>query len=332
MNLHPNRWSPTSTSSRTGSRSSRLLAYDDREIVSVDLKGNVTPLGAPRRSYGGGGVQVAPDGQRLAVAIRTLDEVGVWLYDLSRGQLAPLQRSGEAYHPTWAPDSQRVVFGWIEDGRPALAMQAADGIGKPQVIAAARLFPSSFSHPDGRTLLTVRYRDIVRVTIDGPANATVERLTETPPIQVWPDLSPDGRWLAYASDESGRFEVQVRRYPALDVVEQVSIGGGESPAWHPAGSELFFVTLEDSAGKRRMMASTLESTSPLRFGRPRPLFQFDPRELTLRCVPIRCFDVDPSGSSFYATRTVPTPPPPPVTHVNIVLNWVEQLKAIAPSR
>jgi eukaryotic-like serine/threonine-protein kinase len=310
-----------------------VLGYPERELVRVDLEGNVTPLGAPRRSYVGG-VQVAPDGRRLAVTIRTLDEVGVWLYDLSRGQLAPLQRSGEAWtSPLWTPDSQRVVFRWLDGGRYVLVARAADGTGKPQVISAGGTqVPSSFT-PDGRHLVAaVRGGDLVRVTTDDPG-ATVDRLMETPHTdEYWGYLSPDGRWLAYGSNESGRFEVYVRPYPALDAVEQVSIDGGVSPAWHPGGAALFFLTLPDSAGKRWMMKSALESTPRLRFGHPRPLFSHDPREVVWYCFPLRCFDVDPSGSSFYAARLVSQPPPPPVTHVNIVLNWVEQLKAKAPSR
>jgi hypothetical protein len=96
----------------------------------------------------------------------------------------------------------------------------------------------------------VRDGDIVTVTIGGPAGATLEALMETPQVEFWPQLSLDGRWLAYGSNESGRFGVHVRPYPALGAGEQVSIGGGESPAWHPAGSELFFVTLADSASSR----------------------------------------------------------------------------------
>jgi eukaryotic-like serine/threonine-protein kinase len=307
-----------------------LPEYEDMEVVRVDVKGNVMSLDAPRRSYGSN-VRIAPDGRRLALVFRTLEEHGVWLYDPSGGQLAPLQRSGEAGGPIWTPDSTRVVSRWLEDGRAALVVQAADGIGRPQVIEAGRLLPFSFT-PDGRTLIGVRSGDVVSVTLDGPADATVETLMETPQTEMWPELSPDGRWLAYASNESGRFEVYVRPYPALDAVQQVSIDGGESPAWHPTGSELFFLAPEDSAGKRWMMASTLESTSPLRFGRPRRFFQFDSREVRLRCVVSRCFDVAPSGSAFYAMRSVPQPPPPPVTHVSIVQNWVEQLKAKAPSR
>jgi eukaryotic-like serine/threonine-protein kinase len=309
-----------------------LLAYPDRELVRIDLEGNVTPLGAPHRSYGVY-VRVAPDGRRLAVNIAALDEVGVWLYDLGRGQLAPLQRSGEAWGPLWTPDGQRVVFRWLEDGQDVLVVQTANSPEKARVVAAGGTLvsPSSFT-PDGRTLIALRGEDIVTVTVDGRAGSTVETLMETPQLERWPELSPDGRWLAYGSNESGRFEVYVRPYPALDAVEQVSISGGGSPAWHPAGSELFFLSLDDSEGKRWMMASRLQSASPLRFGHPRPLFSFNPRELPLSCTPYRCFDVDRSGSSFYTSRTVPMPPPLPVTHVNIVQNWVQQLKARVPSR
>jgi hypothetical protein len=125
--------------------------------------------------------------------------------------------------------------------------------------------------------------------------------------------------------------VYVQQYPGPGPAEQVSIDGGESPAWHPNGRELFYLSLPDLAGKRRMMAVDFEAGSPPRIGTPRRLFEFDPREISLIGVPVQGYDVAADGQRFYAVQARPSPPPPVVTHINLVLNWVEELKAKVPA-
>ena len=149
-------------------------------------------------------------------------------------------------------------------------------------------------------------------------------------------FSPDGRWLAYASDSSGRWEVYVRPYPGAGPAQRVSIDGGGGPAWHPGGRELFFLSepLESGAtagGQLRMMVVDFVPGSPPRIGRPRVLFAFDPRELNARCSPLRCYDVSRDGDRFYMFQTRSLPPRVTVKHVNLILNWFEELKAKVPA-
>jgi serine/threonine-protein kinase len=153
---------------------------------------------------------------------------------------------------------------------------------------------------------------------------------ETPAGEKWPLLSPDGEWLAYASDATGRFEVFVRPYPAPGRVEPVSGEGGSNPVWRPDGRELFF--LAPAGGKRRMMAVDFVPGSPPRIGQPHILFEFDPRDLNFDCTPVRCYEVSPDGRQFYVWQNDAPPPLPPVTHINIIENWVEHLKEKAPAR
>jgi hypothetical protein len=113
----------------------------------------------------------------------------------------------------------------------------------------------------------------------------------------------------------------------------MSVDGGVSPAWHPNGRELFYVTPEGSSDKRRMMAVGFEPGPPVRITAPRLLFEFDPHDLVgFSCIPVRCYDVAPDGQRFYAMQVVRAPPQPAVTHVNLVLNWFEELKARVPTR
>jgi len=308
------------------------LSYRDSALVNLDRHGQVTPLHAPVHSYGPT-VRVSPDGRRLAAFIRTLTDSGLWSYDLGRGTLTTLNTEGESLYPAWSPDGQLLVFQWLKEGRRSLATQSADGASPPKVPLADGMIPSSW-HRDGQQLVGVSQsgvaRDILIVTL-GNGDARVRPLFQTPHTELGPVFSRDGRWLAYASNVSKRFEVYVRPYPGPGPAEQVSVDGGESPAWNLNGRELFFVSPPNQAGKPSMMAVDFEAGSPPRLGRPKRLFEFDQLNIPLACSAVRCYDVAPDGQRFYAVQYRTPPPPPVVTHINLIQNWFEELKAKVPT-
>jgi serine/threonine-protein kinase len=306
-----------------------IVPYPDYALVTVDRHGQVAPLQAPVRTYFAS-VRVSHNGRRLAVMGHGLTELGLWLYDVGRGALTLLAGGGEASWPVWSPDGQRLVFSWRKDGRQSVASQPADGTAPPQVLLAGAFAPSSWT-PDGRHIaVTQGDRSIVIVTVEN-GKASAQPVSKTPQTEGWPSFSPDGRWLAYASNVSGRLEVYVRPYPGPGPTEQVSIDGGNSPAWHPNGRELFFLSLLNPAGRRSMMAVEFATGSPHRLGRPRLLFEFNPTDLRIGCVPVRCYDVAPDGQRFYATQRRSSTPSPMVTHVSLIQNWFEELKAKVPA-
>jgi Tol biopolymer transport system component len=309
-----------------------LVRYPDRVLVAMDRHGHVSPLAEPVKSYAGI-VRLAPGGRQLALTVRSLGEVSLWTYDLDRGTLTPLAQGGEVNSPIWTPDGQRLVFSWLKDGRWSLAWQRADGTTPPEVLGPGFLIPSSWT-PDGRQLVVATGGgsggDLAVATVEN-GRATVQPLTQTPDKEQWPEFSPDGHWLAYGSNVSSRNEIYVQPYPGPGPRTRVSIEGGTSPAWQAYGHELFFLSLPDAAGKGRMMVAGFEPGSPPRIGTPRPLFELG-NELGFSCYPVRCYDVATDGQRFYVTQARTPPPRPVVTHINLVLNWFEELKAKVPAQ
>ncbi|HVO11790.1 MAG TPA: protein kinase [Vicinamibacteria bacterium] len=312
-----------------------VAPYPDADLVAVDREGRVTPLNAPRRSYRPF-LAISPDGRRLAVATLTLEEGPLWIYDLARGTLARLPGTGEVGWQRWTPDGRRVALSWLREGRRELVWQRADGTEEPEVLAradepSAIFFPSSWT-PDGRQLALVKMsRDIWIATVEG-GHAKIVPLVATPDVEIWPEFSPDGRWLAYGSNTTGRFEVYVQPYPGPGPRQQVSLEGGVSPAWSPTGRELFFLTPLDHAGQRRMMDVDVRLGATLSVGQPRGLFTVSDSRLGFLSAPLRSFAVAPDGQHFYVTRLAPSPPSPPVTQIQVVQNWLEELTARVPAR
>ena len=148
----------------------------------------------------------------------------------------------------------------------------------------------------------------------------------------WPAFSPDGRWLAFGSSTSGTPELFVQPYPGPGTRVQVSVDGGQSPAWHPNGREIYFLSLGPAGARQSyMMAADFSPGPPARIGRPRRLFEFDATKLGLMCVYSRCYDVSADGERFYGVQELEAPAPAPVTHINLVANWIEEVKAKVPA-
>jgi Tol biopolymer transport system component len=249
------------------------------------------------------------------------------VYGLEDGKLQKLAGGGEYFFPRWAPDGKRLSFSWVSHGVSQIAWLAADGTAGPEtLVRGVGTFVISSWSPDGRHLAFFKGGDIWIGTLNGSAMTAVP-YRETPEAEQWPEFSPDGKWLAYGSNASGRFEIYVQAFPGPGPRHLISLHGGGSPAWNPAGRELFFVSPPDSEGKRQMMVAEVRLGPEFEAGRPRPLFSLSDPPLSIACGASRCYDVSPDGQMFYATQERPTTPLPPVTQIHLVQNFVEEVKA-----
>jgi eukaryotic-like serine/threonine-protein kinase len=310
---------------------SPAVEYPDNALVTVDRRGAVARIPAPLKPYGAS-VRLSPDGRRLAVSTRTSSPGSVWVYDLERTTLTDVMTGTESTWVHWRPrDGRDLLVDGNASGRGTLQLVPSDRSGPPRALMPSDLLWASSFTPDGRQLILVRDTgndiDEIVVTKVEDGQARLEPLIDKAERPDNPEVSPDGRWLAYTSRRSGSVQVYVRPFPGPGAPVPVSVDGGTDPAWNRNGAELFFVGPRTKEGTFWMMAAAFSQGMPPRIGSPKRLFEFETEELPFHCVPVRCYDVAPDGQSFYIVQGKPMAYPVPVAHLNYAPNWVEELKA-----
>jgi Tol biopolymer transport system component len=216
----------------------------------LDGAGKVQPLLAKPGTYGR--PSLSPDGQRLALEVTQGTGTDIWAYDWRRDTMTRMTFAGTAVDPLWSPDGRYIVFRAAGAGISAIR---SDGAGKPQSLTQSKNIQWPFSlAPDGKRLAFMEQPstgtyDLWTVPLEtdgtGLRAGKPEVFLQTPADERAPSFSPDGRWLAYSSDESGTFQVYVRAFPDKGGKWQISNSGGTYPMWSRNGRELFFETLDN---------------------------------------------------------------------------------------
>jgi Tol biopolymer transport system component len=225
-----------------------LLAYQaggagSEQLTWFDRNGKSTgTLGDAEKFWS---VEFSPD--RKNVAITRPDDNGIWIYEVARGLATRLTTGATADRdPVWSPDGKSVVYYSNAKGKWDLYRKAADGTGNEELLYAdeAVKVPSSWS-PDGRFLLYWRSNpkarsDIWALPLSAGAPSKPYPWLATPFSEISGKFSPDGRWVAYGSNESGRMEVYVAPFPGPGPRRQISSNGGSWPRWRADGKEIFY--------------------------------------------------------------------------------------------
>ncbi len=308
-----------------------------RKLVWVSRNGTEQPLAAPAHPYLN--PRLSPDGLRVAVTIEE-EEDQIWLYEPARETLTRFTFEGSLNNPSvWTPDGKWIAFSSNRQGVQNIFRQPADGSGSAERLTTGDYaqIPMSWS-PDGKLLSffevnpTTGY-DLWVQRMDGPATSSgqapstgsgqarnAQLFLRTPFNESVPKFSPDGRWLAYVSDESGRYEIYVQPYPGPGGKLQISTEGGTEPVWNRSRRELFY----RNGGK--MMAVDIATQPNFAAGKPRMLFEgkYQPSPGTAPN-----YDVSPDGQRFLMLKPVEQAQSAP-TQINVVLNWFEELKRRVP--
>jgi Tol biopolymer transport system component len=255
------------------------LRVEDTELVWLDRQGNATTLSAPPRSYRE--VVISPDGTRLVASIATSHEdQDLWLRDIAQENWTRLTFGQETHlsSPVWSPDGKWIVFTSFKSGNGKLFRIRVDGGTPEQLTAGLEWDYAGDVTPDGTTVLLMRQIeasqwDLLTLRLDAPGDPVP--LLSTRFFEAFPALSPDGRWVAYASFETGTNQIHVRPFPGLDPRVTVSTSGGSKPLWSHDGRELFYRRGQE------VWAAAIAPGPAFKPGAPRLLFraEFLPSDL-----------------------------------------------------
>ena len=270
--------------------------------------------------------RVSPDGTRIAVDLRVTDNRDVWIWDVRRSSLTQLTDGpSEDMLALWTPDSQRVFFASDRAGNIDVYSQPADGSTQARVELATpnSEFPQSFTPDASALVVTENFNDVGLFNL---GRSEAEPLLRRESNDWLADISPDGRWIAYESNESGpQMEIFLRPFPEVTSGrEKLSIDGGRYPLWGPAGSnEIFYVDLEGG-----MTVVSVQTAPELQIGNARKLFDTAKPQLGVSGRP---YDLDLSrlDGRFIVAKPV-TPLGEQPLNISIVLNWFTELEAQAP--
>lgn len=285
-------------------------------MVWLDRAGR--EIGAVAEPADYGRLRLSPDGRRLAVEVWRSGAADFWLYDLSRTQATRFTFDTRYdRNPMWSSDGSAILFGSRNNDVTDFYLKSVIGSGAERVIASTRaLGVATDWSPDGRFVLMQRFgvesTTAWDLSVFSIADSKLTTFYSTPFTDSSGAFSPDGRWVAYNSNESGRFEIYVLAFPGAGRRWQVSTDGGEAPRWRHDGRELYYI-----APGGRMMAAPIERGDAFEAGTPRFLFNTQ-----IKRYPGTLYDASPDGQKFLVNTSLEDPALP----ITVVLDWPATIK------
>ena len=271
----------------------------------------------------------SPDGTRVAFAARHTEGADVWVLDIERGTRTRLTSEGlNRFFPVWSPDGSQLAFADGAGATNRVLLTSADGSGEPETLLDRdeRQFPTSWVAGGNVMTLQTEYpdtaRDLYVLAMDG--DLTPELFLATPFEERGASFSPEGQWIAYVSDESGRDEVYVRPYPGPGGQVIISTGGGAEVVWGPDGAELFYRNVDQVMVVAVTTGQTFsaETPAPL-FAAPYPLDRAGPGGTPN-------YDISPDGEQFIFVEQNSSTGGEGSAQIHVVLNWHQELTTRVP--
>jgi eukaryotic-like serine/threonine-protein kinase len=286
------------------------------QLLWLDRKGK--ELGVVGKPDVYGNVFLAPNGKSVAVSMMDIasQNTDIWAYDLQRGSSKRLTFDPAADSvPIWSPDAARLIFASNRlFSFNNLYVKTADGTQEEKSILQGDLdkFPSDWSR-DGKYILYTQNTDLWSVTLPELKSSL---FLKAPSVLRNGQFSPDGKWVAYASNETGKWEIYVTSFPEPRGKWQVSAGGGEQPRWRGDGKELYYLSPDG-----KMMATPVTTGANFDAGTPVALFQATPRQ-PVPIYDLFVYDVSRDGQRFLINTELKQAGSAPMS---IVLNWTAKL-------
>jgi Tol biopolymer transport system component len=304
-------------------------------IQWMGREGEPRPFRAVPRRYRN--IRFSPDGQKLAMDVQEGRNLDVWVYEWERDTLSRLTFDPATDQwPVWSPDGRRIAFASDRADKTTLNLycQQADGTGDAERLTESRnpQWPTSW-HPSGKFLAYTEQHpqtsnDIMILPLEGN-EASGSRpgkpiaFLNSPAVEGHAAFSPDGRWLAYHSNEGAGSEVYVRPFPGPGGKWQISTGGGRYATWSRTGKELFYQVDDGSI----WVATYVVEGSSFRAERPR---EWSPERVMPLPTSIRAFDLHPDGKRLAVLRAPEEQTGAKRDHVVFILNFFDELRRLAP--
>jgi serine/threonine-protein kinase len=283
-----------------------------RQLVTVNREGVSAPaLSGTQPFDDASDPRFSPDGRKLALS----ESAGpIWVVDLASGTPTKLSESG--FYPVWSPDGSQLLYGTTRSSSFDLMMRRVD-MSEPERLLLDR--ENNLRAGDWSRDGTIVFREEIpgkgmdlSSWSDPSDESTVQTLLDGRNDELSPAVSPDGQWLAYVSDQAGRDEVYVTRFPNPSGIVQVSVAGGANPLWSPDGRELYY--FQD----RQFIAVRVSHDPEFRVVSRTTLFEGDFVQYRWQ----RQYDIHPDGEHFIMIEN------PPGSHLEVVLNWYDELERL----
>jgi serine/threonine-protein kinase len=291
-----------------------LTSSGTNRLMKVDMSGKAAPLTADVRSYAY--PRFSPDGKKIAVAIVTAGQRDIWVIDIG-GQTASRLTSGEFINdrPEWTPDGRRILYRTGRGTRSSIWWRAADQSDNesPLLTSDKEDYYEGVITPDGKYLvyqLDTAGADISAQSLSGDKKKTP--LVTGQSIEDMGRVSPDGKWLAFVTNESGSNEVFVQPFPGPGGRVQVSSHGGDEPLWSPRGSKLYY------RDESNVVAVSYSAGSEFQVTGRQQLF---PDVFVRRALPHANYDLTPDGSTFLFLQSTSD------NDAIVVYNWIAEVRA-----